>query len=79
MAKTKAEEKLSTLIRFCLTAGIICALRATPSCHGNFTERLFHLYPKHISTRSNSERFYSNNKARATVAWFWTCQHPANP
>lgn len=31
MAKTKAEEKLSTLIRFCLTAGIICALRATPA------------------------------------------------
>ena len=29
--RRRLKKKLSTLIRFCLTAGIICALRATPA------------------------------------------------
>lgn len=40
----------------------------------------FHiLYPKHIKSCGDSERFYSNNKTRTAIAWFWACQYTSNP
>ena len=53
--------------------------RQDDSCYGNCTASLFHFHPKHIKARSDSERFYSNNKARTAIAWFWACQYTSNP
>ena len=52
--------------------------RQDDSCYGNCTVSLFHFHPKHIKARSDSERFYSNNKARTAIAWFWACQYTSN-